>query len=884
MISSIFRPDLPKTPLDYFTLFTLSVQLLLFCTLSRAHAQTFFMFYFAFWRISYNGGLGCLLVQQSKTQWLVRLVERSGWMDPKRCPRVCAWITQQLVTKMGKQYKVEVGGRALMQDMPIEYNTWLLFRSIVDTILLNDFTAYFFFGLSNLHGTRGLGMFLFVVRWAAGLLLIVFNIWVKVDAHRVVKDYAWYWGDCFFLCLQSLVFDGVYEVAPDPMYSIGYAGYYGLSLLTGSYTVLFVSLAAHASQLLFLVLFENPHMERVYGEKRPIAARVSHKHSGGAEAPPPPPESASPETIAHDLHHRLFRSDAVIFSHLDLMRATDFLLVVAFVYATVPLVLYNVGPRTALVLLCGNALGWRVYHTFGLGAALAAQSRNAWIVRHFLKFYPFADARDAVYEAFAQWKAIYNTSLVMVYASFAMLAYRCYTPVTEAWPAGTALLRHVLGVLLILLHVWSARSSYRVLGPFGWLYGDFFVAEYPRRLTYTGIYRFLNNPERTMGGAAFFGLALLSGSPLVTCAAILSTLSHWWFLSCVEGPHMRKLYGEEVRAESSVTKQMKQMARRNAFLFQNASQNGAVREVQDTLRRTQSHAKHTVDSFLAQQRPSVERLVGNTEALLIEQSDRLLHKRTGDEVRALDRTKYSVAPVASAHTHAARFHVGEAVSVRWTAPRNHSRRDWIGMYLVAAFDEAPSGRDAAGLLVTRVSSRGKWVGLAEQEWVGDQHAGAERGPLGTEGASDVNAAADQVEGVSVFRGARLPWRAGRYELRYHHDGGHDVLARSAPFDVYVERPRDPFSYSETYASLSQIVRFALADTPAPDAASAYRSDDPDDLTFWRTEQVQHIVAGIADAFDVDFSAEVVLADANVATLARNIVAAQQLMRHAPRVP
>ncbi len=46
-------------------------------------------------------------------------------------------------------------------------------------------------------------------------------------------------------------------------------------------------------------------------------------------------------------------------------------------------------------------------------------------------------------------------------------------------------------------------------------------------------FRYLNNPE-VISGAAFFGLALISGSKLVFALAILRYVSQWWFLSKVE--------------------------------------------------------------------------------------------------------------------------------------------------------------------------------------------------------------------------------------------------------------------------------------------------------------------------------------------------------------
>lgn len=261
MVSQLLDPRQPKNLSDAVVIGILALHITAAYLLPAGWKKPVFALVFLFWRACYNFGIGVLLHIQSNYRRIVSWAIRwKLFENPKTGNNPRPWLynllKRELETKIPEDYEFE--------KAPLEYNTWLVFRRVVDLILMCDFVSYCLFAIICGHKPAGENVLVGIARWVTGIALIGFNLWVKLDAHRVVKDFAWYWGDFFYLIDQDLTFDGVFEMAPHPMYSIGYAGFYGISMMAASYEVLFISIAAHAAQFAFLVIVENPHIEKTY--------------------------------------------------------------------------------------------------------------------------------------------------------------------------------------------------------------------------------------------------------------------------------------------------------------------------------------------------------------------------------------------------------------------------------------------------------------------------------------------------------------------------------------------------------------------------------------------------------------------------------------------
>ena len=61
-----------------------------------------------------------------------------------------------------------------------------------------------------------------------------------------------------------------------------------------------------------------------------------------------------------------------------------------------------------------------------------------------------------------------------------------------------------------------------------------------------------------------------------------------------------------------------------------------------------------------------------------------LNRRVTNDLAGFDSTQYEISVIPSELGGHDGFHVGEVIRVRWKAPSNRSKEDWIGIYRVCA--------------------------------------------------------------------------------------------------------------------------------------------------------------------------------------------------------
>lgn len=820
MVRNLLDPRLKKSIAEVTTVAVLISYILLWMALPQSWRIPVFLLMFAFWRAAYNGGIGWLLQQQSHHKQLTvwakeyRVFEKSEWWVHKL-------IHKDLTVKFADNYD--------FYKMPLEYNTWLLFRNLVDLILMSDFTCYMLLACACFHHTEH-SWHIVLGRWVAGIGLFLFNLWVKLDAHRVVKDYAWYWGDFFFLEDVNLTFDGVFEMAPHPMYSIGYAGYYGICLITASYTLFAASVLAHAAQFAFLIAVENPHIEKTYNPE----ATKPRKQSRSL------PDVTGPDVLLSDHDSEVSPLPAMlVLSEFNITRSSDILLVLLALNSSL---LYFAPPtRFWYVVTFVYAVAWRLFHFAGLGYVLRRQSESKWWTKIFLKF------GGTSLDAYRQWQAIYNASTVMSYVSLGVFALRVWSSPFNVsfWPFW-----YIVGVMLILLQCWTSYSIYESLGEYGWFFGDFFYTRPAHRLTYSGIYRYLNNPERLFGIAGVWGLSLLTNSISVTTLALLWTFGNMAFIQFVEQPHMKKLYGDKIRREAGVVKTIRQAAKLAPPL------ESRVKQLQGSFDKVIGETATAVETFLNQAKPKfeggVKGVVEETKVLLRQYPARMTIVRVAEDIN-VDTSLYSLEimtePQAREDKRSLVFDYGTPLVVKWTADENHSKKDWIGLYRIT---------DNVSREVTKVSSSGRWSAID---------------PTGYRDHNDSAIKYDSTTGEVRFAGNRLFWEKGVYEFRYHHGGKHNVLAISPPFEIDIQKQEIGADANELAASILALIRVSCDGTLQVPPDSITDLYDLHDNTV-----LQRVTYGIQTIYGVELAPAVVRSDRNALSLASRLISVKSALQ------
>lgn len=719
MVKTLFDPTVHKSACELLIVALLVANSLVFYSVldSRLRIKIFVSMY-VFWRLSYNFGIGFLLNQQSNRFRLVKSSEKLGLFDKGSKAFWARCVQAEVRSQMGPSYSI--------LEHPVAFNTWLIFRKVVDLILMEDFITFMcvFVACSidnDYQFLQGQPMWLTLLRLVCGAVLIVFNFWVKVNAHNTIKDYAWYWGDFFFRQINNddLIFDGVFEMFPHPMYSAGYVGYYGFALIAKSYTVLTVAVFGHFLQMVFLHFVENPHIDKIYG---------------------PLPNETSLKRLVKLKDLSAFDNMAPLIGLLNfnILRASDIMnLFACLTYVLAIPVLASLGHFENRVIGKGLfvlTVLIKTFESFTINAVLLLQSSRQTISEWYLA------NNIPVEKSLSNFAVLYNSLINLTYSSLiGMNFFKVLTRFEnqDMLIASHIYLRVFVGLILIMTQVLINVSIVDLIGYFGWFYGDFFVPRnfvLPQRthLSKAGVYRYLNNPEQIFGVCGVMGVLVMIPTYDNVAISALWVLNNAFRICCVERRHMVKVYGErEVMQDSGVVKTVKKH-----LLPESLQKKLEIKPAATVKRRNNSVLIETIDSFIKDIRTKTKsQTIAKQKEAEMSQNEFFSGSEYSLEVKGLENN----SPIPYTY-------VGTPLQVKFRAPANHSSRDWVGLYKVA--------HTSFSRYRTTVSSNNRW------EWVGEKG-----------------------EGFIPFFGEKLYLDEGLYEFRYHINGKHDVSFISTPFEI-----------------------------------------------------------------------------------------------------
>jgi phosphatidylethanolamine N-methyltransferase len=180
--------------------------------------------------------------------------------------------------------------------------------------------------------------------------------------------------------------------------------------------------------------------------------------------------------------------------------------------------------------------------------------------------------------------------------------------------------------------------------------------------------------------------------------------------------------------------------------------------------------------------------------------------------------------------------------------------------------------------VTEVASSGRWTPTCR----GVYHTSDDSGILSYD-EPVAKSSPPLVKGEMVFEGDKLWWTQGMFEFRYHHDGNHNVMSISEPFEVRIGKFEDEDAEMDSNGMYEKAIESALLPVVQncldrdPDTAPSTVDEPFGSLVERDGKFAKRVVYAIHHMFGIEFAPGVVPADGSVRKLAWRICNAKQVL-------